>query len=177
MNRVLQPRPLVPRVAKTGTASRFTDPLRKSMAVARGEGADQAATRRCRLSEPPETIPMPVCRFRTPQPTLRSAVVFILLVSISPSASNAPSASVARSAPIGLRDACPARRCLRLQGGGGSRGRGAAADVPGQVRPPILTQRTWLLGAPQLAPPSCDSHRSCHFTELFATLLTMCRRP
>jgi len=110
------------------------------MAVPR-EGADQAAKRRCRLSASlPETPPTPVRTLHTPQPALRSAVVLILLVSgISPSASNASSASVARSAPTVLGDHCTGRQCLHLQGGG-SRERGEA--VPGQVQPPTLHGRT-----------------------------------
>jgi hypothetical protein len=128
------------------------------MAVARGEGAAQAAARRFRLLEPLlETPPTPVRRLHTPQPALRSAVVLILLFSfISSSASNAPSAGVARSAPAALGDPCTGRQCLRLHGGGGSRGRVRAADVPGQVRRPILTPRTWVLRASPLAPPSCE---------------------
>ena len=121
----------------------------KVMVVARGWGADEAATRRCRLSELlPETPLTPVRTLRTPRPALRSAVVLILLVSgISSSASNAPSAGVARSAPTALGDPCTWRPCLYIKGGGGSRGRGGAADVPGQVRHPILNPRTCFLCA------------------------------
>jgi len=123
--------------------------ISKFMAVARGEGADQAATRRCRLSEAPPEIPPPAaCRLHTPPPALRSAVVLILLVSgISPSAPNTSPASVARSAATGLGGPETWRRCIRLQGGRGSWERGVAADEKwqgsGQVRPPMLTARTW----------------------------------
>ena len=118
------------------------------MAVALGEGADQAATRRSRLSEPPpETPKMTVRRLQKWQPALRSAVVLILLVSgVSPSASNASSAGDARSAPTALGGPCTRRRCLNLHGGGGLRERGRASDAkrqgPAQVQPPILTART-----------------------------------
>ena len=124
--------------------------LRKSMAAvaARGEGADEAAMRRCRLSEPPPETPETVLRrLHRPQPALRSAVVLVLLISgISPCSSNARSAGVARSAPAVFGVPSTGRHCLRIQGGGGSRERDGAADVtfhakwqgPGQVRPPIL---------------------------------------
>jgi len=121
------------------------------MAVARGEGADQAATRRCRLSEAPPEMPPPTAfRLHTAPPAHRSAVVLILLVSgISPSAPNTSPASVALSAPTGLGGPETWRWCIRLQGGRGSWG--VAADAkwqgPGQVqpkvRPPMLTARTW----------------------------------
>jgi len=119
------------------------------MAVTRGEGAGQAATRRCRLSEAPPEMPQPTaCRLHTPPPALRSAVVLILFVSgISPSAPNTSPTSVAHSAPTGLGDPETWRWCIRLQGGRGAGGRGVAADAkgqgPGQVRPPMLTARTW----------------------------------
>ena len=82
-------------------------------------------------------------RHHAPQPGLLSAVVIILLVSgISPSAWNAHPAGVAYSAPTTSVRPCTGKLCLRLQVGGGSQGCGAAADVPGQVRPPILHGRT-----------------------------------
>jgi hypothetical protein len=119
------------------------------MAVARGEGSDQAAAQRCGLSEAPtETPPQTARRLHTPPPALRSAVVLILLVSgISPSAPNTSPASVSHSAATGLGGPETWRRCIRLKGHGGSWGRGVAADAkwqgPGQVRPPMLTARTW----------------------------------
>ena len=112
------------------------------------EGADEAATRRCRRPEPPPATPeMILRRLHTPQPALRSAVVFVLLISgISPCSSNARPACVARSAPAVLGVPSTGRHCLRLRGGGESQGRYGVADVtfhakwqgPGQVRPPIL---------------------------------------
>ena len=119
------------------------------MAVARGEGADQAATRRCRLSgAPPEMTPPTACRLHTSPPALRSAVVLVLLVlGISPSAPDTSPASVARSAATGLGSPNTWRRCIHLQDGRVSWGRGVAVDAtwqgPGQVRPPMLTARTW----------------------------------
>ena len=112
----------------------------KIMAVAGGVGADQAATRRCRLSELlPEAPPINVCRLRTSQPALRSAVVLILLLGILPSGSkHTPRAIIDRSAPTALGIPCTGSRCLRLQGGLGARVLDGTADVPGQVRPPSL---------------------------------------
>ena len=107
-------------------------------------GADEAATRRYRRPEPPPATPEMVLRRLH---TLRPAVVFVFLISgISPCSSNARPAWVARSAPAVLGVPSTGRHCLRLRGGGGSRGRDGVADVtfhakwqgPGQVRPPIL---------------------------------------
>ncbi|KAJ1469666.1 hypothetical protein T484DRAFT_1661276 [Baffinella frigidus] len=81
-------------------------------------------------------------RLHTPQPALRSAVVLILLVSgISPSASSTSPASVARSAPTALGHPCTWRRCLRLQGGGESQGRGGAADAKRQGAGQVLPRK------------------------------------
>ncbi|KAJ1489792.1 hypothetical protein T484DRAFT_1936494 [Baffinella frigidus] len=58
---------------------------------------------------------MTVFMLHAPQPALRSAVVLVLLFSgFSPSASNAPHASLARSAPSAFWGPCTGRRCLRL---------------------------------------------------------------
>ena len=117
------------------------------MAVVRGGRADEAATRRCRLSEPlPEMPPPTVRRLHMPQPVLRYAAVLVLIVSgISPSASNTSPASVDRRAPNALEGPCTVRRCSRLHGDGVSWGRGTAAHArwqgPGQVQPPMLTPR------------------------------------
>jgi hypothetical protein len=82
-------------------------------------------------------------RHHVPQPGLLFTVVIILLVSgISPSAWNAHPAGIACSATTSSVGPCTGRLCLRVQGGGESQGCGAAADVPGQVRPPILHGRS-----------------------------------
>ena len=129
------------------------------MAVKRGEGADEAATRFGRHSEPLLQTQQPtVRRLCTPQPALMSAVVLILFVSgMSPSSSSAPSTSVARSAPTTLGDPFKGMQWLCLRGGG-SREQDEVADVPGQVRPQILTAWVFITKLPEeppKKPPSC----------------------